>query len=106
MLPGRLLKDKYKEMGYKRTTLTRSIEDSGTLLSPLIPWNMGGSFVAATLGIATLTYAPFAFACWLSPLFGLLWAFLDKFIPREEPSVEKLDTANLTSITDVRHKGV
>ncbi len=101
VLPGRLLKEKYKEMGYKRTTLTRSIEDSGTLLSPLIPWNMGGSFVAATLGIATLTYAPFAFACWLSPLFGLLWAFLDKFIPREEPTVEKLDTATSTSISDV-----
>lgn len=86
VLPARLLKDKYQEMGYKRTTLTRSIEDSGTLLSPLIPWNMGGSFVAATLGIATLTYAPFAFACWLSPLFGLLWAVLGKFIPREDPS--------------------
>lgn len=91
VLPGRLLKNKYQEMGYKRTTLTRSIEDSGTLLSPLIPWNMGGSFVAATLGIATLTYAPFAFACWLSPLFGLLWAFLDKFIPREESTLEKTD---------------
>ena len=94
VLPGRLLKDKYKEMGYKRTTLTRSIEDTGTLLSPLIPWNMGGSFVAATLGIATLTYAPFAFACWLSPLFGLLWAFLNKFIPREEPMVKNVDTTS------------
>lgn len=101
VLPGRLLKDKYKEMGYKRTTLTRSIEDSGTLLSPLIPWNMGGSFVAATLGIATLTYAPFAFACWLSPLFGLLWAFLNKFIPREEPSIDKLDTATSATISEV-----
>lgn len=88
VLPGRLLKDKYKEMGYKRTTLTRAVEDCGTLLSPLIPWNMGGSFVAATLGIATLTYAPYAFACWLSPLFGLLWLVLNKFIPREEPSTE------------------
>ncbi|WP_299078384.1 Na+/H+ antiporter NhaC [uncultured Paraglaciecola sp.] len=88
VLPGRLLKDKYKEMGYKRTLLTRSIEDSGSLLSPLIPWNMGGSFVAATLGIATLAYAPFAFACWLSPLYGLLWAILGKFSPREDPSVD------------------
>lgn len=94
VLPGRLLKDKYKEMGYKRTTLTRSIEDTGTLLSPLIPWNMGGSFVAATLGIATLTYAPFAFACWLSPLFGLLWAFLNKFVPREESTVKNVDTTS------------
>ena len=101
VLPGRLLKDKYKEMGYKRTTLTRSIEDTGTLLSPLIPWNMGGSFVAATLGIATLTYAPFAFACWLSPLFGLLWAALGKFTPRDdepvdEPIREKLITKKTT----------
>ena len=83
VLPGRLLKDKYREMGYKRTLLTRSIEDCGTLLSPLIPWNMGGVFVAATLGIATLTYAPYAFACWLSPLYGVLWAALGKFVPRE-----------------------
>ncbi|MCD9151612.1 Na+/H+ antiporter NhaC [Psychrobacter sanguinis] len=58
VLPGRLLKDKYKQMGYKRTTLTRSIEDCGTLLSPLIPWNMGGSFVAATLGAATIIPIP------------------------------------------------
>lgn len=85
VLPGRLLKDKYKQMGYKRTTLTRSIEDCGTLLSPLIPWNMGGSFVAATLGAATLTYAPYAFVCWISPLIGLLLLVLNKFIPREAP---------------------
>ena len=100
VLPGRLLKDKYKEMGYKRTTLTRSIEDTGTLLSPLIPWNMGGSFVAATLGIATLTYAPFAFACWLSPLFGLLWVVLNKFIPREEPTVID-NTSTLSTVENV-----
>ncbi|WP_367104118.1 Na+/H+ antiporter NhaC [uncultured Psychrobacter sp.] len=104
VLPGRLLKDKYKEMGYKRTTLTRSIEDSGTLLSPLIPWNMGGSFVAATLGIATLTYAPFAFACWLSPLFGLLWAFTNKFIPREEPSKEGIDSASSVNMDSTVNK--
>ncbi|OAU98922.1 MULTISPECIES: Na+/H+ antiporter NhaC [Moraxella] len=84
VLPGRLLKDKYTQMGYKRTTLTRSIEDCGTLLSPLIPWNMGGGFVAATLGVATILYAPYAIACWLSPIFGIIWLILDKFIPREE----------------------
>lgn len=85
VLPGRLLKDKYAQMGYKRTTLTRSIEDCGTLLSPLIPWNMGGGFVAATLGVATLAYAPYAIACWLSPLIGLLWLVMDKFTPTEPP---------------------
>ncbi|MDO5651473.1 MAG: Na+/H+ antiporter NhaC [Moraxella sp.] len=86
VMPARLFKDKYATMGYKRTTLTRSIEDCGTLLSPLIPWNMGGGFVAATLGVATLAYAPYAIACWLSPIFGLIWLFANKFIPREEPN--------------------
>jgi len=99
VLPGRLLKDKYQEMGYKRTTLTRAVEDCGTLLSPLIPWNMGGSFVAATLGIATLTYAPYAFACWLSPLFGLLWLALNKFIPRETPTVSVSKSVVVTGNT-------
>lgn len=85
VLPGRLMKNKYLELGYRRTTLSRAIEDCGTLLSPLIPWNMGGAFVASTIGIATLTYAPYAFACWLSPLIGLLWVITGYFIPRREP---------------------
>lgn len=85
VLPARLMKQKYEELGYNKTILTRSIEDCGTLLSPLIPWNMGGSFVAATLGVSTLLYAPFAFACWLSPVFGLLWALTGKFMPTEKP---------------------
>ncbi|MBP6563421.1 MAG: Na+/H+ antiporter NhaC, partial [Neisseriaceae bacterium] len=92
VLPGRLMKDKYTQMGYKRTTLARSIEDCGTLMSPLIPWNMGGGFVTATLGIPTIVYAPFAIFCWLSPLIGILWAFTGWFIPREE-NVPELMTA-------------
>lgn len=89
VLPGRLLKGQYQAMGYKTTTLSRTIEDNGTLSSPLIPWNMGGGFVASTIGVPTLVYAPFAFACWLSPLFGLLWGLTGHFIPRDahdEPS--------------------
>lgn len=86
VMPARLLKDKYAQMGYKRTTLTRSIEDCGTLLSPLIPWNMGGGFVAATLGVATLAYAPYAIACWLSAVIGLVWLIMGKFTPKEPPS--------------------
>ncbi len=81
VLPGRLLRNKYDEMGVNRVLLTRTIEDSGSLLSPLIPWNMGGAFVAATLGVATLAYAPFAFACWISPILGLCWAMLGLFVP-------------------------
>lgn len=81
-LAGRIMKDRYTDLGYSRTSLTRASEDCGTLLSPLIPWNMGGAFVAGTLGLATFAYAPYSFACWLSPLFGILWAITGKFFPK------------------------
>ncbi len=80
-LPGRMFAPAYRGMGLSTTNLSRSIEDGGTLISPLIPWNVGGAFVAGTLGIPTLVYAPVAFACWLSPLFGLLWAATGWFVP-------------------------
>ena len=80
-LPGRMFAPAYRGRGLSTTNLSRSLEDGGTLLSPLIPWNVGGAFVSGTLGIPTLVYAPFAFTCWLSPLFGLLWAATGWFVP-------------------------
>lgn len=80
-LPGRMFAPAYRQKKLALTNLSRSVEDGGTLVSPLIPWNVGGAFVAGTLGIETLLYAPFAFACWLSPCFGLLWAATGHFVP-------------------------
>ncbi len=80
-LPGRMFAPAFRGKKLALTNLSRSIEDGGTLVSPLIPWNVGGAFVAATLGVETLLYAPFAFACWLSPCFGLLWAATGWFVP-------------------------
>lgn len=81
-LPGRMFAPAYRSKKLALTNLSRSVEDGGTLISPLIPWNVGGAFVAGTLGIETLIYAPFAFACWLSPCFGLLWAATGVFVPK------------------------
>ncbi len=80
-LPGRMFAPAYRGRGLSTTVLSRSVEDGGTLISPLIPWNVGGAFVAGTLGVETLAYAPVAFACWLSMLFGLLWAATGWFVP-------------------------
>lgn len=81
-LPGRMFSPAYRGAGLSTKNLSRSIEDGGTLMSPLIPWNAGGAYVTGVLGIETVVYAPFAFACWLSPLFGLIWAATGKFIPK------------------------
>jgi Na+:H+ antiporter, NhaC family len=80
-LPGRMFAPAYRGRGLSTTNLSRSLEDGGTLVSPLIPWNVGGAFVAGTLGVDTLAYAPVAFACWMSLLFGLLWAATGWFVP-------------------------
>jgi NhaC family Na+:H+ antiporter len=81
-LPGRMFAPAYRGRGLSTTNLSRSVEDGGTLVSPLIPWNVGGAFVAGTLGVETLAYVPVAFACWMSLLFGLLWAAIGWFVPR------------------------
>ena len=81
-LPGRMFAPAFRARGLSVTNLSRSLEDGGTLFSPLVPWNVGGAFVSGTLGIPTLAYAPVAFACWLSPLFGLLWAATGWFVPK------------------------
>lgn len=61
VLPGRMYRSKYEERGISPETLSREIEDTGTITSPLVPWNSCGAYMSASLGIATMAYLPFAF---------------------------------------------
>jgi NhaC family Na+:H+ antiporter len=88
-LPGRMYAPVYRGMGYSPLNLSRAIEEGGTLVSPLIPWNAGGAFVitALALGIGdgnfeNLLYIPLAFACWLSPVIGIIYAWTGLFSPK------------------------
>ena len=56
-----------------RSTVTT--EDSGTVVVPLVPWSIAGVFMAGTLGVETLSYAPWAVMCWSGVLFAVLWGF-------------------------------
>ena len=100
VLPGRLMKGKFAEMGYDRAILSRTLEDWGTLVSPLIPWNNGGAFVTATLGLSTFIYAPFALFCWLSPLIGLIYAALGWFTPKDPRGPQTLADEDMEEIAD------
>ncbi|MNC58468.1 Na(+)/H(+) antiporter NhaC [compost metagenome] len=81
------------------------MEDCATLCSPLIPWNIGGAFVSTTIGVPTILYTPFAFACWLAPLFGLILALFGKFIPRVDDALvtqpEIKSQENVSPIPDI-----
>ncbi len=74
-IPGRMYKDAYGEKNLSRLNLSRTLEDSATLTSALIPWNTCGAYMSATLGVATFTYAPYAFFNLLCPLIAIVYGF-------------------------------
>ncbi len=74
LLTGEMFKDVYARNGYENRLLSRTIEDAGTVTSPLIPWNTCGMTQAAVLNVATFTYLPYAFFNLLSPLMSILIA--------------------------------
>jgi len=84
-LPGRMYTGLYKEMGYSSENLSRTLEDTGTVTSVLVPWNTCGAYHAAVLGIGTFTYLPFAFFNILSPFMTLFFAWFLIKIKRIQP---------------------
>ncbi|WP_369282646.1 Na+/H+ antiporter NhaC [Oscillibacter sp. GMB15532] len=79
ILGGKLLMPAYREKDMLPQCLSRTLEDSGTVTSPLIPWNLCGAFIGAALGVNAFTYLPFALFCWICPLVAILWGFMGKF---------------------------
>ncbi|MBT8114615.1 MAG: Na+/H+ antiporter NhaC [Arenicella sp.] len=74
-IPGRMYSGLYKEMGYASQNLSRTLEDTGTVTSVLIPWNTCGAYHAAVLGIGTFVYLPYCFFNILSPFMTLIYAW-------------------------------
>lgn len=68
VVPGMTLRNLYNEQGLKSRNLSRAVEASGTTTAALIPWTSGGLFMAGTLGVSTLEYAPYYFFGFFSPL--------------------------------------
>jgi NhaC family Na+:H+ antiporter len=75
VLPGKMYRAEFKKRGLDSRNLSRIIEDSGTLTSPLVPWNTCGAYMSATLGVATMTYLPFAFFNLINPIVSIIYGF-------------------------------
>ena len=88
VLPGRMYREIYKDRGIAPQTLSRQIEDTGTITSPLVPWNSCGAYMSATLGIATMAYLPFCFFNWINVIVSFTYALLGFQIKRIAPGVE------------------
>lgn len=74
ILPGRAFKQTFQNRGLSAGALGRVLEDGGTVINYLVPWGVGGVFIANTLGVPTLSYLPFTFFILLCPVFSLLSA--------------------------------
>lgn len=72
VVPGRMYADIYKDKGLAPENLSRSLEDSGTVTSVLIPWNTCGAYHSTVLGVATFAYLPYAFFNLLSPIMTMV----------------------------------
>lgn len=75
ILTSSLYRDTYQRMGLQPRLLSRTIEDSATVTSVLIPWNTCGMTQSSVLGVSTLAYAPYCFFCYLSPVVTIIASY-------------------------------
>lgn len=91
VVPGRMFAKTYRDMGFKPELLSRSLEDSGTVTSVLIPWNTCGATQSTVLGVSVWSYAPYAFFNLISPFMSIFMAAFNIKIRRfsDDPTPEQ-----------------
>lgn len=75
LLSGETFKPVYDTLGLHQRNLSRTLEDAGTVINPLVPWSVCGVFISQALGVPVWTYLPYAFFCWLCLVLTLLFGF-------------------------------
>lgn len=73
LVPAELFKDAYRKMSLDTKNLSRTIEDAGTVIEPLLPWTSAGVYMATTLGVSTLDLLPWAVQCYSALFFALFY---------------------------------
>lgn len=94
VMPGRMYKEEFKKRGLDQLNLSRSLEDGGTLTSPLIPWNTCGAYMHSVLAVNPLDYLFYAFFNLINPVLAVIYAYLGIKILRLEPPFEGSEEQN------------
>jgi Na+:H+ antiporter, NhaC family len=82
VVPGRMYRKAFEDNGLKPEVLSRTLEDSGTMTSVLVPWNTCGATQSSVLGVSTFSYLPYTFFNLISPVMTILFAWLNIKIRR------------------------
>lgn len=98
VLPSRLFRVEFQKRGLASTNLSRSVADTGTVTSPLVPWNSCGAYMAAVLGVPTFLYLPFCFFNIASPALTVIYGFTGFKIDRlDREEIEQTDNGPATA---------
>ncbi|PAB59686.1 Na+/H+ antiporter NhaC [Anaeromicrobium sediminis] len=90
VLPGRMFKDVYRERGLAPKNLSRALEDSGTLVAPLVPWSTDAAFIMGALSISPYVYIPYAILNLVNPIVSIIIGNLGW-------TIEKIDNKGQTA---------
>ena len=89
VIPGQMFVKSYEERQLSTINPARTLEDSGTLTSALVPWNTCGAYMSATLGVSTFMYAPFAFFNILCPIIAVIYGYSQIALQEHRPATDK-----------------
>jgi len=90
IVPGRMYRGAFLKRNLHPKNLSRALEDSATLTSPLIPWNTCGAYMSGVLGVSCFAYLPFAFLNLASPLISIFYGFTGITIEKIDDDPESL----------------
>jgi NhaC family Na+:H+ antiporter len=103
VLPARMFMVEFRKRGIHPETLATAVENSGTVTSPLIPWNSCGAYMTAALGVSTFVYFPYCFFNFLNFLLGLIYGFVGfnvmRLEPEKQPPLEDLKQPPLVDLS-------
>ncbi len=91
VMTGKMYSQSFTDKGLHPKNLSRAIEDSATVTANLVPWNSGGAYQAATLGVPTIAYLPFNFFCWITPIVSVIYGWFNITIHPLEEEAEAAD---------------
>jgi len=102
ILPGRAFRQAFTDGGLAGIALGRVLEDGGTVINYLVPWGVGGVFLATTLGVPTVQYLPFAFFSLLCPVISVISGFTGIGIAHLKNAPSATKTASVTVVTGIQ----
>jgi len=91
VMTSKMYAQSYRDKGLHPKNLSRAVEDSATVTANLVPWNSGGAYMSATLGVATIAYLPFNFFCWISPIISMLYGWFNITIEPLDEEIQAPD---------------